>query len=154
MASGGTAKGSIATRLTHELREFIVIAAYLYVCLTASLLAIAAARGDEVHHSTFAASVVGTWALKAENCAASDKSNVVIAADKFTDANGTCTVDTVVERAGTPGPYYAAHGRCADPSQPGKFRIANLIVRPLANDKVLIGTTFDDEKTYRRCPPR
>ena len=48
---------------------------------TASLVAIAAARGDEVHHSTFAASAVGVWALKAENCAAADKSNVTIAAD-------------------------------------------------------------------------
>jgi len=119
---------------------------------TASGLAIAAARGDEVHHSTFAATVVGTWALKAEYCATADKSNVAIAPDKFTAAGGTCTVDTVVERAGAAGPYYAAHGRCPDPSQPGKFRMANLIARPLGNDKASIGTTFDDEKTYQRCP--
>jgi len=118
----------------------------------ASALAIAAARGDEVHHSTFAASVVGSWALKAENCAAADKSNIAIAPEKFTAADGTCTVDTVVERAGGGGPYYSARGRCADPSQPGKFRAANLIVRPLGNDKASIGTTFADEKTYQRCP--
>jgi hypothetical protein len=117
-------------------------------------MAIAAASGDEVHHSTFAASVVGTWALKAENCATADKSNVSIAPQKFTDADGTCTVDTVVERAGATGPYYSARGRCADPSQPGKFHAANLIARPLGNDKASIGTTFDDEKTYQRCPPQ
>ena len=119
---------------------------------TASALAIAAASGDEVHHSTFAAPVVGTWALKAENCATADKSNVVVAPDKFTDADGTCTVDTVVERAGGAGPYYTARGRCADASQPGKIHAANLIVKPLSNDKASIGTTFDDEKTYQRCP--
>ena len=119
---------------------------------TASLTAIAAASGDEVHHSTFAASVVGTWVLKAENCAAADKSNVAIAPDKFTYADGTCTVDTVVERAGASGPYYTARGRCADPSQPGKFGTANVIVRPLGDDKASIGPTFDDEKTYQRCP--
>jgi len=120
----------------------------------ASFMAIASASGDEVHRSTFAASVVGTWALKAENCAAADKSNVAIAPDKFTGIDGTCTVDTVIERAGAAGPYYAARGRCADPSQADKFRAANLIVRPLGDDKAMIGTTFDDGKTYQRCPAR
>lgn len=119
---------------------------------TASALAIAAASGDEVHHSTFTASVVGTWALKAENCATTDKSNVVIAQDKFTNADGTCAVDTVVERAGGAGPYYSARGRCPDASQPGKFRAANLVVRPLDNGKASIGATFADEKIYQRCP--
>ena len=119
--------------------------------VTGSLMAIAAACGDEVHHSTFAASIVGTWALKAEYCAAADKSNVIIAPDKFTYADGTCTVDTVIERAGASGPYYTARGRCADPSQSDKFRAANVIVRPLGDDKASIGPTFDDEKTYQRC---
>ena len=120
----------------------------------AALMATASASGDEVHHSTFAAAVVGTWALKAENCAAADRSNVAIAPDKFTYAEGSCTVDTVIERAGASGPYYTARGRCADPSQPDKFRPANVIVRPLAADKAMIGTTFADEKTYQRCPAR
>jgi len=124
----------------------------LVLAATALLSVISAAPADEVHHSTFAATVVGTWALKAENCATADKSNVVVAPDKFTDADGTCTVDTVVERAGQSGPYYAARGRCADAVQPGKFHATNLIVRSLGGDKASIGTTFDDEKTYQRCP--
>jgi len=124
----------------------------LVLAATALLCVISAAPGDEVHHSTFAASAVGIWALKAENCAAADKSNVVIASDKFTTADGTCTVDTVVERAGQSGPFYAARGRCADAAEPGKFHAANLIVRPLGGDTASIGTTFDDGKTYQRCP--
>ena len=124
----------------------------LVLAATALLCVISAAPGDEVHHSTFAASAVGIWALKAENCAAADKSNVTIAADKFSYAEGACTVDTVIERAGASGPYYTARGRCADPSQPGKFRAANVIVRPLGGDKASIGPSFDDEKTYQRCP--
>ena len=124
----------------------------LVLAATALLSVISAAPADEVHRSAFAATVVGTWALKAENCASADKSNVTIASDKFIDADGTCTVDTVVERAGQSGPYYAARGRCADAVQPGKFHATNLIVRSLGGDKASIGTTFDDEKTYQRCP--
>jgi hypothetical protein len=118
----------------------------------AALIAIAAASADEVHHSSFAASVVGTWALKAENCATADKSNVAIEANTFTNADSACTVDTVIERAGGTGAYYTARGRCADPAQAGKFQVANLIVRPLGNDRASIGTTFEAEKTYQRCP--
>src|SRR5258708_5339785 len=119
-----------------------------------SAVTIQAASGDEVRHSTFAGTVQGTWAPSAELCKAGDKSNVVISETKYTDADGTCSVDSVVERAGVPGPIYAARALCAEAAQPGKTRAANFIIRPESSDKISIGKSFDDLKIYQRCPVR
>lgn len=122
------------------------------VMLTVSALTIQAASGDEVHHNSFAAALVGTWAQRAELCASDDKSNVTIAETSFTDAGGKCTVETIVEKAAETGTIYSARGRCADAA--GKFHVANLIVRTEANDKLSLGATFDGLKSYQRCPAR
>lgn len=120
------------------------------VMLAVSALTIQAASGDEVRHNSFAAALVGTWAQRAELCATNDTSNVIIAETSFADADGKCTVETIVERAAESGTIYSARGRCADPS--GKFHVANLIVRTEANDKLSLGATFAGLKSYRRCP--
>jgi hypothetical protein len=122
------------------------------VILAASVPMIQAAVGDEVHHNAFVDAVVGSWAQRAELCGTNDKSNVSIAAKTFTDADGDCSVETIVERAGEPGPIYSARGRCADAS--GKFHAANLIVRTEANGGHSIGTTFGDLKPYQHCPAK
>jgi hypothetical protein len=84
--------------------------------------------------------------------AIADKSNFAIAASAYVDADGTCGVETIVERAGTSGPIYSARARCADAS--GKFHAANLIVRTEDGDKLSMGSTFDDLKIYQRCPAK
>jgi hypothetical protein len=122
------------------------------VILAVSALTIQAARGDEVHHTSFAATLVGTWAQRAELCATADKSNIAIAATAYVDADGTCSVETIVERAGAPGPIYSARARCTDAS--GKFHVVNLIVRTEDGDKVSMGSTFNDLKIYQRCPAK
>jgi hypothetical protein len=120
--------------------------------LAASTSMIQAANADEVHHNAFADAVVGSWAQRAELCGTTDKSNVTIATKTFTDADGNCSVETIVERAGEPGPIYSARGRCADGT--GKFRAANLIVRTEGGDKFSMGTTLSDLKPYQRCPAK
>jgi hypothetical protein len=122
------------------------------VILAVSALTIQAASGDEVHHTSFAAALVGSWAQRAEFCATADKSNIAIAATAYVDADGKCSVETIVERAGTSGPIYSARARCADAS--GKFHAANLIVRTEDGDKLSMGSTFDDLKIYQRCPAK
>ena len=102
------------------------------------------------HHNAFAAAVVGSWAQRAELCGTADKSNITIAATEYKTADNTCSVETIVVRAGEPGPIYSARGRCADGS--GKFRAVNLIVRTETNGAFSIGTTFGDLKRYQRCP--
>jgi hypothetical protein len=122
------------------------------VISTAALLTAPVARADEVHHGTFAAAVIGTWARSAEACQTADKSNVVISETKYTDADGTCGVDTVIERA--PGPYYAARALCDDPAQKGKTVVVNIILRPEVDNKMSIGKSFTDLTVYQRCPAR
>jgi hypothetical protein len=124
----------------------------LTVILAVSALTIQAARSDEVHHTSFAAALVGSWAQRAEFCASADKSNIAIAATAYVDADGTCSVETIVERAAPAGPIYSARARCADAS--GKFHVANLIVRTEDGDKLSMGSTFHDLKIYQRCPAK
>ena len=127
---------------------------------TASFLAILAisalppqpAGADEVRHITFPTVLVGRWAPSAELCAAKDKSNVTIAADGYSTANGKCSVRWIVETAGSLGPNYAVHAQCEADGQPAKADVVNMILRPEGGDKVSIGTSFTDLKPYLRCP--
>ena len=127
---------------------------------TASFLAILAisalppqrAGADEVRHITFPSVLVGRWAPSAELCAAKDKSNVTIAADGYSTANGKCSVRWIVETAGSLGPNYAVHAQCEADGQPAKADVVNMILRPEGGDKVSIGTSFTDLKPYLRCP--
>jgi hypothetical protein len=123
----------------------------LAVVTAVTAMTIGAACGDEVHHGTFAAAVIGTWGRSADLCQSQDKSNVVISDTKYTDADGTCRVDTVIERAGAQGPYYAARALCDDPAQPGKDRAMNVILRPEPDNKMSIGKSFTDLAAYQRC---
>lgn len=125
------------------LRRFTII-------LALSILPIQAVTADEVHHNSFVAALVGSWAQRAELCAADDKTNVTIAETSFTDADGKCTVETIVEKGAASGTIYSARGRCADAD--GRFHAANLIVRTEAGDKLSIGASFDGLKPYQRCP--
>jgi hypothetical protein len=119
-----------------------------------SVLMSQAASGDEVRHTSFAGTLLGTWAQSAALCDGKDKSTVVISATKYSNADGTCSVDWIVETAGSLGPNYAVHASCADTSQAGKTLAANLIMRSQGNDRLSMGKSFEDLKIYQRCPAR
>ena len=120
--------------------------------VTALVLTLAAAYADEVHRTSFADAVVGNWAQRAELCGTADKSNITVAAKEYSSADGKCTVETVVERAGEPGTIYSARARCAD--EAGQFHAANLIARTESGGGFSFGTTFSDLKPYQRCPSK
>jgi hypothetical protein len=122
------------------------------VILAASTSMIQAASADEVHHGSFADAVTGTWAQRPELCGTTDKSNVTIAAKQYTAGDNTCSVETVVERAGKPGPIYSALARCTDAA--GKAQAAYLIIRTEADGRFSIGSTLSDLKPYQRCPAK
>jgi hypothetical protein len=111
-----------------------------------------AAVGDEIRHTTFAPALQGTWAQTAEQCAAKDKSNIVIENTKYGDASGSCAVRWIVETAGSLGPNYAVHALCASASQPAKTQTVNIIIRPEANGRATMGRSFESLKSYQRCP--
>jgi hypothetical protein len=129
-----------------------VVSTILYAISAISALPSQRASADEIRHTTFPSVLVGRWAPSAELCAAKDKTNITIAADGYSTANGKCSVRWIVETAGSLGPNYAVHAQCEADGQPAKADVVNMILRPEAGDKVSIGTSFTDLKPYLRCP--
>jgi hypothetical protein len=72
-------------------------------------LFVQAADADEIRHLTFPNVMLGTWAETAEQCAAKDKSNVVIEPAKYGDGAGSCAVRWIVQTSGSRGVNYAVH---------------------------------------------
>jgi len=110
------------------------------------------ADADEIRHTAFPSVLVGRWAPSAELCAAKDKSNITIAADGYSTANGKCSVRWIVETAGSLGPNYAVHAQCEGDAQNVRADVVNVILRPEGGDRVSIGKSFTDLKPYLRCP--
>ena len=107
---------------------------------TASLIMLSglfvqAAHADEIRHTTFPNVMLGTWAETAEQCAAKDKSNVVIEPAKYGDGDGSCAVSSIVESQGSSGINYAVRALCTSASLPEKTQTVNIIVRTLGSDR-------------------
>jgi hypothetical protein len=120
-----------------------------------AILAMSASQravADEIRHTTFPGVLVGRWAPSAELCAAKDKSNVTIAADGYSTADGKCSVRWIVETAGSLGPNYAVHAQCEGDGQAARADVVNMILRLEAGGRVSIGKSFTDLKPYLRCP--
>jgi hypothetical protein len=127
------------------------VSAILFAILAVSVLPPQRADADEIRHTTFPSALVGRWAPSAELCRVNDKSNIAIAADGYSTADGKCSVRWIVETAGSLGPNYAVHAQCEGDAQPAKPDVVNMILRPEGSDKVSIGTSFTDLKPYLRC---
>jgi hypothetical protein len=126
--------------------------AFFLAILAISALPPQPAGADEVRHITFPSVLVGRWAPSAELCAAKDKSNITIAADGYSTADGKCSVRWIVETAGSRGPNYAVHAQCESDGQAARADVVNMILRPEGSDRVSIGKSFTDLKPYLRCP--
>jgi len=122
------------------------------LAVAASALLSQAAAGDEIRHTAFPSALIGTWAQTAEQCAAKDKSNIHIETAKYGDGAGNCDVGWIVETAAPHGSNYAVHATCTSASIPAKTQIVNILIRPQGNDKASMGRSFEDLKTYQRCP--
>ena len=115
---------------------------------------------DETRRSTFPNVLLGTWAETAQQCAAKDKSNVVIEPAKYGDGDGSCEVRWVDQSEGSAGINYAVRALCTSASLPEKTQTVNIIVRTLGPDRAAMvriylrsaGSVFDNLKTYLRCP--
>ena len=127
------------------------VSAILFAIFAVSVLPSQRAGADEIRHTTFPSVLVGRWAPSAELCAAKDKSNITVATDGYSTADGKCSVRWIVETAGSLGPNYAVHAQCEGDAQPAKPDVVNMNLRPEGGDKVSIGTSFTDLKPYLRC---
>jgi hypothetical protein len=114
--------------------------------------AIATACADIVRHIAFPAALLGTWAEDAQQCATKDKSNVLIQSGIYGDGSGSCVVRWIVETAGSQGTNYAVHAFCTSASQPDKTQTVNIVIRPQSDGRAVMGRSFDNLKTYVRCP--
>lgn len=128
----------------------IMMSVLLMVLLMAT--AIATARADIVRHIAFPAALLGTWAEDAQQCATKDKSNVLIQSGIYGDGSGSCVVRWIVETAGSQGTNYAVHAFCTSASQPDKTQTVNIVIRPQSDGRAVMGRSFDNLKTYVRCP--
>jgi hypothetical protein len=122
-----------------------------------AVLAVAAftlspAAADEIRRTTIPSVMLGTWAETAEQCVTKDKSNVSIENVKYADGSGSCAVRWVVETPGSRGTNYAVHALCTSAKDQSKTQTVNIIIRPNGNDRASMGRSFNELKTYQRCP--
>jgi hypothetical protein len=61
-------------------------------------LSVQVAYADEIRHATFPSVMLGTWAETAEQCAAKDKTNIVISPAKYRDGGGDCAIRWILKR--------------------------------------------------------
>ncbi len=129
------------------------------IVLSGLFVQVAHAAG-EIRHSTFPNVMLGTWAETAKQCAAKDKSNVVIEPAKYGDGDGSCAVTSIVETQASQGINYAVRALCTSALLPEKSQTVNIVVRTLGPDRAAMGriylrsteSVFDNLKTYLRCP--
>ena len=128
----------------------------IIVVFAASGVLLQDAIGHEVRHSTFPTALIGSWAETTEHCTTKDKSNISIESAKYGDASGTCAVLWIVETPGAQGASYSVHARCTSAEDQAKTQTktqtANIVIRPQGDDRASIGRSFQDLKTYQRCP--
>jgi hypothetical protein len=113
--------------------------------------AMQAADADEIRHTTFPGSLVGSWAQSADLCPKDDKSNFAITPSSYTGPDGSCAVEMIVETAGADGPNYSVRGSCKATPQ-DQPRVVNVIMRLKGADGMAAGASFEDLKPYQRCP--
>jgi hypothetical protein len=117
-----------------------------------STLLLQTAVADVVRRTAFPATLVGMWGRTAEDCTAKDKSNILIEAGKYGDANGNCAVRWIIETPASGGTNYAVHALCTSSSLPPKTQIVNIVIKPQSKDEAVMGRTFAGLKPYQRCP--
>jgi hypothetical protein len=115
--------------------------------------AMQAADADEIRHTTFPGSLIGSWAQSADLCTKDNKSNFAITASSYTGPDGSCAVEIIVETAAPDGANYSVRGTCKATPQ-DQPRVVNVIMRLKGADGVAVGTSFEDLKPYQRCPAK
>lgn len=122
--------------------------------LTLSALTSQSVSGDEVRRTKFAAALWSTWALHVAQCTTKDDKTVTISEGQFDSPDSSCNVQWIVERATARGATYGVHARCVDRLRPDKVNPSDFIIRLENSDLISIGKTFDDLKSYQRCPAK
>jgi hypothetical protein len=123
-----------------------------FAILAVGAMTLSPAAADEIRRAAIPSVMLGTWAETSEQCATKDKSNVSIESAKYGDGSGTCAVRWVVSTPSPHGTNYAVHALCTSTKDQSKTQTVNIIIRPLGDDRASMGRSFNQLKTYQRCP--
>ena len=116
------------------------------------LLTLVVAAQEEARQTEFANGLLGSWAPTNAICQANDKAKITISEIIYHGSDRTCGVLWIVETPAVHATNYSVHGLCVDASQSSEAEISDLIIQPKSKDKIMIGHSLVDLKTYYRCP--
>jgi len=119
------------------------------IALVSALLP-SASLADTVRHQSAPERLWGTWAPNAELCD-DDKSVFVVSAKEYTTSQTKCSIQWVTETAGSAGPIYSAHMRCANPAPPNELTEVNRVFVSNDSEELSAGPAFNQLKSHRRC---
>ena len=146
MASG---KRSIVVGLRGPRDAIRILGVILGALLLASVVA---AAEEEVRQTEFANALLGSWAPTTATCQANDKTKIAISEIRYNSPERICGVLWIVETLASHATNYTVHGLCVDASQSSEAAISDLIIQAQTKDKVMVGRSVADLKTYYRCP--
>ena len=116
------------------------------------VLMLQVANSDEIRRAAFADGLLGKWVPATEQCEAQNKSALIVSGSKYEHGGESCSVRWIVETAGAEGANYSVHASCVDRSEPPKATITDLIIRLQNSDRISVGRSFTELKTFNRCP--
>jgi hypothetical protein len=106
-----------------------------------------AVAGAVVRHGSIPKFYLGSWAPSTESCGARSKAVIRLSAETYIRVGKKCIVRGVYETAGAHGSIYSARMQCSRSA--GRTR--NLIMEPGLAGRLLMGSDFNNLRSYQRC---
>ena len=126
-----------------------ILGSILGVLLLASVVA---AEEEEVRQTEFANELLGSWAPTNAICQANDKAKITISEIVYHGPDTTCGVLWIVESPAAHATNYNVHGLCVGASKSSEADISDVLIQAKTKDKIMVGRSLADLKTYYRCP--
>lgn len=116
------------------------------------LLVSVVAAEEEGRQTAFANELLGSWAPTNAICQANDEAKITISEILYHSPDRICGVLWIVETPAAHATNYSVHGLCVDASRSSEADISDLIIQARTKDKIMVGQSLADLKTYYRCP--
>ena len=119
--------------------------------LAGMLLVDVAVAGAVVRHGSIPKFYIGSWAPSAKSCGGGSKAVIRLSAETYVRAGMKCIVRGVYETAGARGSIYSARMQCSQSAGRTRRTTANLIMEAGRAGRVLMGSDFNNLRSYQRC---